>query len=454
MLGQYQVESLIGVGGMASVYRAMHRTIGKAVAIKVLDRALLVPDAVERFLMEAQATSRIDHEHVIDITDFGQTSDGVVFSVMELLVGETLQATLDAEGTLEPRRAAAIMLQICGALSAAHDAGIVHRDLKPENCFRTPRTSNADYIKVLDFGIAKVKRSAEQRITATPRRTRVGVIVGTPEFMAPEQARAEDCDHRADVYSAGVMFFRMLTGRMPFEKSSAAELLAQHMYEPVPAMQGIRPSLPSALCAVVDCAMAKEPSARYDSMAAMAEAIEDALADTTEPAAVGVSMPDIVTSTAVVGATRGSRWRGWSAAGIAAALLLGWWSWSSDREAAPAAQRDAGESELEAVVDVEAESDVQAEARAQPESEPEFDLGVEPGVELGVEPQAAAPEADDEATLEPEVAPVPEPKPEPEAKPRSKPRAPKKAPKAAVAPAAPPPVQGGKISEVKNPFAE
>jgi hypothetical protein len=233
-----------------------------------------------------------------------------VFSVMELLHGETLGDLVDAEGPLPPARAAAIMLQICSALQAAHERGIIHRDLKPDNCFRTPRTSNPDFIKVLDFGIARVTPDASRAVRAEARaRTEVGCIIGTPDYMAPEQARAEPFDHRVDVYAAGGLFFELLTGRRPYEGGSAAELLAAHLHLPVPDPGALVPSLCPALRDVVRRAMAKDPDDRYRSMAALGRAIGLAMRDQQR---WGSTTRRIVERTAAVGA--------------ALALAVGYWA--------------------------------------------------------------------------------------------------------------------------------
>ncbi len=277
LLGRYRVESAIGEGGMATVYAGVHTTIHRPVAIKVLDAALdSVPDAVERFLQEARLTSRVVHENVVEVTDFGVTEDGVVFCVMERLQGETLGALIEREGPLPVPRAAAIMRQICGALQAAHEQGIIHRDLKPENCFRAPRTSNSDFIKVLDFGIARVTGQHARDRRGTRPRTQVGCIVGTPEYMAPEQARAEHFDHRIDVYAAGGLFFELLTGRVPYDRGSAAELIAAHLGDPVPDPRELVPSLVPEVCDVVLTAMAKRADDRYADMRELADAIDAA----------------------------------------------------------------------------------------------------------------------------------------------------------------------------------
>ncbi|MBC8069821.1 MAG: serine/threonine protein kinase [Deltaproteobacteria bacterium] len=277
LVGRYDVEAVIGEGGMAKVYRGRHTAIHKAVAIKVLDGALdAVPDAVERFLQEAQVTSRVRHENVVEVTDFGIAEDGVVFCVMELLQGETLGDLIDSAGALPLPRASAIMRQVCSALQAAHDAGIIHRDLKPDNCFRSPRTSNADFIKVLDFGIARVTDDGCNRGTrpvARPRRTEVGCVIGTPDYMAPEQARAEPFDHRVDIYAAGGLFFELITGRRPYLGSSAAELLAAHLHLEVPDPGLLVPGLCPEVRQVVMTAMAKDAADRYASMDELAAAI-------------------------------------------------------------------------------------------------------------------------------------------------------------------------------------
>ena len=319
LAGRYLVESMLGEGGMATVYRGLHETIRKPVAIKVLDPALYVPDAVERFLQEAQATSLVQHENVVELTDFGTTDDGVVFAVMELLLGETLESLLDREGALEPSRAVDIAQQICSGLQAAHDKGVVHRDLKPENCFRLPRTASPDFIKVLDFGIAKVGGEAKSNVTAAPRRTQVGVIVGTPEYMAPEQARAEACDARADVYSAGVILYRMLSGALPFDKPTPAEVLSQQMYETPPSLVESNPLLPRALCDVVARALEKEPDDRYPSMAAMSEALDEALHRVErERERVDTTERDVP----ALGAPRGRSRRGMAVAALGVVGLL------------------------------------------------------------------------------------------------------------------------------------
>ena len=210
LLNRYKITKKLGEGGMGTVYLGEHTTIRKKFAIKVLSAEFAhKPDLVERFLQEARAASMISQENVVEITDFGDTPDGSVFFVMEHLRGEDLSDTVKNLGALPWTRVKPIMLQVCNALQAAHDAGIIHRDMKPENCFRITRGSNEDFIKVLDFGIAKVTSDEGEGGKGL---TRTGMIFGTPEYMSPEQAQGQKADHRVDVYAAGVIMYELLTG--------------------------------------------------------------------------------------------------------------------------------------------------------------------------------------------------------------------------------------------------
>ena len=282
LLARYEVEGVIGQGGMATVYRGRHKAIQKAVAIKVLDDGLEWRlDAAERFLQEAQVTSRVVHENVVEVTDFGTTAERVVFCVMELLQGESLAELIASSGPLPVPRAANIMRQICSALEAAHRHGIIHRDLKPANCVRSPRTSNPDFVKLLDFGIACVAHDEDavrDHEVARPMPTQCGFIIGTPDYMAPEQAREQPFDHRVDVYAAGGLFFELLTGRKPYIGKSVADLLAAHLHFPVPDPGHLDRSLSPAVREIVTTAMAKDANDRFPSMGAMSAAIVDAVA--------------------------------------------------------------------------------------------------------------------------------------------------------------------------------
>ncbi|HSN84835.1 MAG TPA: serine/threonine-protein kinase, partial [Polyangiales bacterium] len=199
LAGRYVVERRIGEGGMGLVYQGVHRDIDKRVAVKVLrDDLSRRPEVVARFRQEAKSASRIGHENIVDIFDFGETVRGASYFVMEFLEGEDLGNLLGREVTVEASRASAIVVQCCQALSAAHQKGIIHRDMKPENIFLTKRDGVGDFVKIVDFGIAKM---SDIETDGAPGRklTKTGMIFGTPEYMSPEQAAGKDLDHRVDV---------------------------------------------------------------------------------------------------------------------------------------------------------------------------------------------------------------------------------------------------------------
>jgi eukaryotic-like serine/threonine-protein kinase len=274
LLGRYTIIKRLGEGGMGTVYLGEHATIGKKFAVKVLSHEFAhKEDLRERFLQEARAASMISQENVVEITDFGDTPDGSVFFVMEYLKGEDLSDTVKDQGRLPWPRVQPIMLQICRALAAAHDAGIIHRDMKPENCFRIKRGANEDFIKVLDFGIAKVTSEDE---TEGKGLTRTGMIFGTPEYMSPEQAQGAKPDHRVDVYAVGVIMYELLTGQVPFTADTFMGILTKHMFEVPEAPSAIVPDadIPLEVEAIILKAMQKDRELRFANMAEMAAAIE------------------------------------------------------------------------------------------------------------------------------------------------------------------------------------
>jgi serine/threonine protein kinase len=266
---RYVVDALIARGGMGVVYRCSHRLIGKKFAVKIIrsDMAQL-PDAARRFLMEAKAASAIGNEHIIDIVDYGTLPDGSAFLVMELLEGVPLSDLIARHESLSLARLVRIAIQVCEGLRAAHDAGIVHRDLKPENIFLLRRTSG-DFVKILDFGIAKMAPGGEPL-------TKRGLIVGTPHYMAPEQAAGATVDARGDIYSLGVILFELATGRVPFDATHYMAVLAKHMSEPPPRLpmntwpQQLAPEFESL---VLRC-LAKRPELRFQSMTEVIVALE------------------------------------------------------------------------------------------------------------------------------------------------------------------------------------
>jgi serine/threonine protein kinase len=264
--GRYQVEELIGEGGMGRVYLAEHVEIGRRVAIKILHPVYgRMPDLVERFRREARAASKIGHPHIVDVTDSGTTDDGSVYFVMEYLEGVELASVIDREGALDVARALRITSQICRALSAAHAVGIIHRDLKPENIFLTSREGASDFVKVLDFGIAKSSEAEEAR---GKRLTHPGMAMGTPEYMSPEQAAGRPADERCDVYAVGAILYEMLTGIPPYEGDNFMEILTKKAtIDPRPPSV-LRPEMPPLVEALVQSAMARDPSLRPPSMEA------------------------------------------------------------------------------------------------------------------------------------------------------------------------------------------
>jgi len=308
LLDRYRVERLIGEGGMAIVYAGTHTAIDRTVAIKVLRRRYAdEPDTVQRFLREARASSVVRHEHVVEVTDFGTTDDGLVFMVMEYLEGDTLAEVLQREGRMPWPRVHGIALQICEALQAAHEAGVVHRDITLRNCLRIRRRSNREYIKILDFGIAKLLAPMQPGVApADPRRLTSDMdVFGTPEFMSPEQAkRSIDADPRSDIYATGVLLYALLTGRLPFEAGSAAEVMARHIYDEVPPPSRHEPTLPAGVEAVVLRALQKDPNRRFQSMAELGAAIQaiprDAAGEPAAPAAVSWSSPSIAGTTGLL----------------------------------------------------------------------------------------------------------------------------------------------------------
>ncbi len=264
--GRYRVVELIGEGGMGKVYLAEHVEIGKRVALKVLHPSYShMPDLVERFRREARAASKIGHPNIVDVTDSGTTADGSAYFVMEYLEGVELGSVIEREGALEMARAIRIAAQICRALAGAHAAGIIHRDLKPENVYLTIRDGNADFVKVLDFGIAKTTEAEDLR---ERRLTSPGMAMGTPEYMSPEQAAGRPADERCDVYALGAILYEMLTGVPPYQGDNFMEILTKKATVDPVAPSHLRSTIPAMVSQLVMQAMGRNPEDRPRSMEA------------------------------------------------------------------------------------------------------------------------------------------------------------------------------------------
>ena len=267
---RYRIVGLLGEGGMGAVYVADHLRIGRKVAIKRLHPELAADEkAVQRFQREARAAGATGHEHIVEILDLGYTEDGAPYLVMEYLRGLSLAQTLKKDTRLPSMRAARIVGQLLTALAAVHENGIVHRDLKPDNIFLTRQGNDTDWVKVLDFGISKMKHEDDGLDL-----TRTGVMMGTPYYMSPEQARGtKNIDHRVDIYAAGVILHECLTGSVPFAGDNYHALLQQILRGNPPPPSAAVPGLPRELDEVVTRAMSKEAERRFPSAMAMLEAL-------------------------------------------------------------------------------------------------------------------------------------------------------------------------------------
>ncbi len=291
LAGRYHIVKKLGEGGMGAVYLATHNLLEKQVALKVLHGEFArKADLVERFMQEAKSASRIRHENVIDISDFGTTAEGLVFFAMELLKGHDLHeevARARLAGQLLPwARSKKIFLQICAALSAAHGHGIIHRDLKPENVYLVEFLGEPDFVKLLDFGIAKLTEVDE----GGRKLTKTGMLFGTPEYMSPEQARGENVDHRVDVYAMGCILFQLVTGRVPFEADNFMGVLSLHLTEPPPQIPPEvfdRIGAPRELAGVIDRALLKDRNGRWGTIDELAHAIRRVCGDKIPSAAPG-----------------------------------------------------------------------------------------------------------------------------------------------------------------------
>jgi serine/threonine protein kinase len=271
---RYRLDKMIGKGGMGTVYLATHLFLQTPVAIKILHRHWSGDSSVlERFRREARASAQIRHPNIVSVTDYGVTADaGLAYIVMEFLEGIDLRERIKREKQLSYMEALTIVEQTCAAMQAAHNVGIIHRDLKPDNIWLQKGEEGAERVRVLDFGIAKLRNIAD-----TNTLTQTGMVIGTPYYMSPEQCRGENIDNRSDIYSLGVVIYEMLTGRIPFEGANPVQVVLKHNSAPPPPLSAFRPDMPPELERVTLRALAKEPDARQQSAHELAREFREAL---------------------------------------------------------------------------------------------------------------------------------------------------------------------------------
>jgi hypothetical protein len=257
---RYHILKKLGEGGMGTVYLAEHVKMGRKAALKVMNPGMNTDaDAIARFNREAANASRLNHPNVCAIYDFGETSDGLIYLAMEFIEGESLTSLIEKNGYLAAPRAANIIHQAADALAVAHDYGIVHRDLKPDNIMIAKDRDGADVVKVVDFGIAKASSSDAQKVTKT------GLVVGTPEYMSPEQLAGDKLDGRSDIYSLGLVAFNCLTGLLPFPSETAQEAMIMRLTDHPKTLAEMKPEVewPEELQRVMDKVLARDADERY-----------------------------------------------------------------------------------------------------------------------------------------------------------------------------------------------
>jgi tRNA A-37 threonylcarbamoyl transferase component Bud32 len=276
-IGSYHVLGKVGQGAMGAVYMARHPVIGKRVALKIIHPQLAQnEEMIRRFFNEARAVTQIGHPNIVDVQDFGQTPSGESFIVMELLEGMGLSALIKQEGQLDIDRAVKIAAQLTDGLRAAHTRGIVHRDLKPDNIFLVPRGADPDFVKILDFGLAKLTGPGAGGMASA---TRTGAVLGTAHYMAPEACEdSARVDHRVDVYALGCILFQMVIGRVPFPGDGFGEVLVRQVREPPPLPSRLRADVPPWLEKIILHALAKKADYRFASMEEFGLALRDPLA--------------------------------------------------------------------------------------------------------------------------------------------------------------------------------
>jgi serine/threonine-protein kinase len=274
---KYELLEVIGRGGMGLVYRARHNMMNRIVAIKVLNKAHITDSAsLKRFQIEAQAASALSMAHILTVFDFGVAIDGQPYMVMDLLQGPSLDKVLETEGRLSTERAVKICIQVCEALAHAHAKGIIHRDIKPSNIILVQNEEQPDFVKIVDFGIAKLLNPTDPDLAGL---TRTGEVFGSPLYMSPEQWHAQKLDARTDIYSLGAVMYRSLCGRFMFDKCDVVQLMYKHISQMPQPFANFGVAVPESIEAIVFKALEKLPDNRFQSMSQMSQALRDAYAN-------------------------------------------------------------------------------------------------------------------------------------------------------------------------------
>ena len=270
--GRYEIQTRIGEGGMGVVYKARQTPLDRVIALKMLN-AQMAGDAqwVQRFYNEAKACSRLQHPNTIRMFDFGQTPDGRLYMTMEFLDGMSLREAL-SKGPMAPHRVVKVLIQCCASLAEAHSIGIIHRDIKPDNVFLLNMAGSPDFVKLLDFSVAKLLEGDRMK-------TQAGVVFGTPQYMSPEQGRGLPLDARSDLYALGILAFEMLTGNVPFNDENPMTVIQMHLHAGVPPFAQ---SIPYSVQQIVRRALEKEPSRRYQSSGEMMQHCQQVFAEVSQ----------------------------------------------------------------------------------------------------------------------------------------------------------------------------
>ncbi|MBL8148384.1 MAG: serine/threonine protein kinase [Blastocatellia bacterium] len=268
---KYKIDSLLGRGGMGAVYKAVDTILDRAVAIKLLHSELAAEENFSsRFLREARAAARIEHPHAVTVHDFGTLPDGEAFIVMEFIQGQSLRQLIKKESRLRIKHALELFRQVCTAVAAAHKEGVIHRDLKPENIMLKSTSAGAEVVKVVDFGLAKLKESSGKSLTNL---TNKGEIIGTPYYMSPEQCSGIEIDECTDIYSLGIILYEMVVGQPPFQGSTVA-VIGMHLYKPVQSLCQDDPAFPQLLDKLLLAMLAKEKKDRIQTVETILQQIE------------------------------------------------------------------------------------------------------------------------------------------------------------------------------------